>query len=632
MSKTKYIEFDSSFRDRSRWKKAAEFEIPVSQTGRKTASSAIDPVSLAASLLNWIPNTFDALSPSHKITVTVASVFIPGIGDSADQNNVIVTGIPGQLQIIDNYYNRAVAVSTSPTPDERSRIISYTYLGNDRAEFSLHEKFVTSLSPGDAIDIIDPTDISSIVEPTFFIPDGKSGDNAYSGFYLYNITRGQGRKIKYYENHLATLTIITNESLASNVLSGPITTWTLTDSYSIRKDPPLNCAALTGDIVNNPSTKSSFIKSASSSFSGLEGSFLQIDNTLSDTNRVGSLTTGGSGSVAISLTADSDDDFFSGCSIRMTSGTSSGQISIISAYNGISKFITLAPGFVTGTSAGDTYCITCPLEARRVVKYVSLSGIITGTGSNTSINLPASASNTNSDYNNLYIRITTGLAAGDIRLIRSYAITTSGGFITRTVTPYTQFSGVPVNGDLFEITSGIVDPPFRGSISTQLSCDLIFSYDNLNPFTFSGNTVAQQEMVSYEITLVNLILPNAALAVGGLGSRVIFYPYLYLEISNVSATSSGSTDSMYSNNPNASKALFRVIISDTTEPITSAFTNLNSYMKQTVKFKPNDTLFIKITLSSGEVFETTLVEMFSPHPPNALAQISGMLGITRIVC
>ena len=77
---------------------------------------------------------------------------------------------------------------------------------------------------------------------------------------------------------------------------------------------------------------------------------------------------------------------------------------------------------------------------------------------------------------------------------------------------------------------------------------LLFSYDNHNPFVYTGSITSQQEVVCYQIELVDLILPNRVLNCGN-GSRVAFYPYIYVEITNISGSSSGMKNCIYSNNP-----------------------------------------------------------------------------------
>ena len=137
-------------------------------------------------------------------------------------------------------------------------------------------------------------------------------------------------------------------------------------------------------------------------------------------------------------------------------------------------------------------------------------------------------------------------------------------------------------------------------------------------------------MVCYKIELLNLILPNASLLVGE-GSRIAFYPYVYVTLSNVSASSAGSPNLIYSNNPNCTRAVFRVPIDDLTNPTISTFVHINGDgMTQTMKFKPNDNLFFSVTMSNGEYYKTSLQEYYSPLAPNASAQITACFSIERL--
>ena len=159
---------------------------------------------------------------------------------------------------------------------------------------------------------------------------------------------------------------------------------------------------------------------------------------------------------------------------------------------------------------------------------------------------------------------------------------------------------------------------------------LPFSYDNYNPFVYTGSLVSQQEMVCYEIELLNLILPNAILACGE-GGRIAFYPYVYVTLSNVSASGAGLTNILYSNNPNATRVIFRVPIDDLINPLISTFVHLDGDgMVQTMKFKPNDNLYFSITLANGEKYQTVLPEYYSPSMPNPAAQISACFTMKRL--
>ena len=97
----------------------------------------------------------------------------------------------------------------------------------------------------------------------------------------------------------------------------------------------------------------------------------------------------------------------------------------------------------------------------------------------------------------------------------------------------------------YEITLDI--PPVIPPPSTPMSTDqfeiLQFTRDNVVPFTYTGSTVSQQQMVCYEVELINLVLPNLILKSGG---RIAFYPYVYVELQNISGSSGGNTNIIYS--------------------------------------------------------------------------------------
>jgi hypothetical protein len=625
---TQYLEFDSTYRDRGQWKLPAEFEIPIEQSGVKHPSNALDPVSLASIIEQWSGNNFNGLTPSSNISVTVASVVVPQLGRAGTQNSVIVTGTAGQLQLIEGYYNNSVAVHLN----ELNRIISYKYMGNDRAELTFSSAFPTALVPSSIIVIYDPTDLTSPINPLFFVPNGRNGDNAYANSVLFNESLGQGRNICSYDNNTRLIGVDTSSSLTAISTNGPVTGWSVTDTYSIRKELPVNCSLLTGDINNNPITHTSFVRASAFSGDDLVGSFLEIGTDLVSGDRVGSLVSGGTQSITLQTTANVADNFFIGCTIRMTSGASIGHTQLIISYNGVTKVVGFAVGFALGTTAADSYVITCPSEARRIVKYVNLTGgFFTGSGSTTSATVGNEASSKNKDYIDLYIRVTTGAAAGDIRLISSYTVVTNVNRIvtSRTITPYNAFSAPVVAGDKYDITSGTVSPKFSASISTQRACDLRYSYDNMVPFSYIGTNSNSCE-VCYRLELVNLIVPNAILSIG-IGSRVMFYQYLYVEICNVTSPTAGARNVLYSNNPHSSRAVFRASIDDTPSPLITTFVRIDGDgMLQTIKFKPNDNLRIKVTLQNGETFNTILTENYSPKPPNALIQISGIIAMTKI--
>jgi hypothetical protein len=169
--------------------------------------------------------------------------------------------------------------------------------------------------------------------------------------------------------------------------------------------------------------------------------------------------------------------------------------------------------------------------------------------------------------------------------------------------------------------------PFTPTNSSYFEI-LQFSRDNVVPFTYTGSTVSQQQMVCYEIELIDLVLPNITLKSGG---RIAFYPYVYVELQNISGANSGNTNILYSNNPNATRMLFRAPIDDIPNPILSPFIKIDGDgAVQTIKFKPNDSFRFAVYLPNGELFETLLSENFSPLPPNMFIQISAEFSMKRL--
>ena len=136
-----------------------------------------------------------------------------------------------------------------------------------------------------------------------------------------------------------------------------------------------------------------------------------------------------------------------------------------------------------------------------------------------------------------------------------------------------------------------------------------------------------QTSVCYSISLESLTLPNVTLVTG---SQIAFYPYVYVEIKNVSASESASSDIIYSNNPASGRARFIVPITDVINPIDGLFVKLKGDHGQIIKFKPNDNFYFSVTLPNGEYFQPVDSDILSPYLPNSLLQIHAMFSIKRI--
>lgn len=503
----RYIEFTSGNRNRKVWPLASEFEMLISQSGRNSITSAVDPVSDAMPLFSWTSNNL-ILGSSSSIPVppniNTANIATPsstnpvGYTTTGDTFIISTTGPPQQLS---NYYYGLVIQDTNPISSGYRRIATSTYIGTDstgryRTQITLLGGFSDAMTYGDRVFINDPTDLTDPSNPQFFVPRGQFQDNAYNGYILYNETANQYRPILKYDGVTALLSLDTTHSTTSTNSSGPTDSqWLGTYNYSIRKQPPTIPALGTP----NPTI---------------------ISTTVS------SVTT--TPSVDYSTLSDAYKNFY-----------------------------------------------------LRILPYGS-----TVSPTDTSYEYDPTPSNN-----------------------KAYQITgfdpTSSTFFT---TP--PFLSVPAVGSLIEV--------------------LPFSYDNFNPFVYTGSLVSQQDMVCYEIQLVSITMPNANLVMGR-GGRLAFYPYVYVQISNVSSSGAGLKNIIYSNNPNSTSVIFRAQIYDIQNPLNTPFVRVDGGgMAQIIKFKPNDNLYFKVTLGCGDTIQTVLEEYYSPSAPNPLAQVSAMFSFRRV--
>ena len=148
---------------------------------------------------------------------------------------------------------------------------------------------------------------------------------------------------------------------------------------------------------------------------------------------------------------------------------------------------------------------------------------------------------------------------------------------------------------------------------------------------YTGSTVSQAQMVCYQMTLESITIPNSTITALGLGGQIAFYPYIYIEFRNESASSGqGNAPTLYSNNPASNSALWKCSITDTPTPLISRFIKIRADGMQTVKFKPNDNLFFRVVMPNGRTFETRIKDTAPPLIPNLLLQISFSVGIERL--
>lgn len=225
-----------------------------------------------------------------------------------------------------------------------------------------------------------------------------------------------------------------------------------------------------------------------------------------------------------------------------------------------------------------------------------------------------------------YHLLSDGTSETSIILTFNLDIMTSIATITLQ-TPLTFQSGkITVVGDQFQISTTSSGDPYV--ITTPSGISIVnFLADNVVPLNYIGTMTSVQTSVCYSISLESLTLPNITLITG---SQIAFYPYVYVELKNVSASESASSDIIYSNNPASGRARFIVPITDVINPVDGLFVKLSGYHSQIIKFKPNDNFYFSVTLPNGDYFQPIESDTFSPYFPNSLLQIHAMFSFKRI--
>ena len=660
MSNLRYIELTSTHRNRNQWPEPGEFEVPISQSGRKGASNALDPISLSTPFSSWKMGQFNVNGDS---SITLLTENTPIINSTGNQTIIYVKGknVDDVLHVIVDYYCNAMLVEASTS----LRIYSYVYLGGNRAKITVEGKFVPALPPGTTLTITDPTDFTNILSPYVYIPGPRLQENVLVNNYIYNEILDEYRPLGTYDQSTSLTPIITDSnpsSIISTRDSGPVTQWKTYHNVSLRIQPPNPILSTTPTLpsriqLDQPSLPVNlrtqiFNFDTSTSHSNIEGSFLQrlpyyggvIGPVVKTFQGVGPVTDPNILHLDPANIGSYPDGYWVGTIIRIIESGNSlptppnvdhviGQEREIVAYNSVTGMITVAPSFIGDLqlNGNSKYTLYTPPLFRRIEKYVNYKAAIPlGTiPTQNSFEFPlVGSSDKENFYKDLVIKMTSGPANGQYSSIKSYIIKNQ----TKTIVLNTPLTISPNAGDTFSITSGKLTEPFPFTLTTdhQRFVVLPFSYDNLNPFVYTGSLVSQQELVCYEVQLLNLVLPNVVLGTA-LGSLISFYPYVYVALQNVTAAGSGLNNIIYSNNPNSTRVLFRCPIKDVPNPVNSTFIKIDgSGMVQTIKFRPNDTLFFGVYLPNGEVFTTILSETNSPEVPNPIIQISACFSIKRL--
>ena len=232
---------------------------------------------------------------------------------------------------------------------------------------------------------------------------------------------------------------------------------------------------------------------------------------------------------------------------------------------------------------------------------------------------------------NNFIRFFAGLASTTARIIAVVLQVTT--IIGGAVSYVADFTGeeydIYNNTNTTAVYTNSVLLATAPSVTLPSACEVMnFNVDGYSPFTYNGGNVSQNQPTSYDVTLNSIVLPNVVLSTGG---RIAYYPFVYVEIENLSTSSGLNKNSIYSNNPNAYKAVFKVPITDLNHPATTPFVKLTGNgMTQTITFKTNTDMKLTVRLPDGSVFTPSSSDNPAGQRPNPLIQLSALFGMTRI--
>jgi hypothetical protein len=196
----KYLEIDSTYRNRQRWPLQSSFEVEKSRS-----NDDVDPISDSVPIVAWKGNTVSI--PSAVVTFSSIDTMIISYGSFQESTD---------------YYTNAII-----TPPGFS-IKSYKYLGSNLAEVVLMTPMSSSLSVGTTVAISDPTNLNV---GRFFVPMTKSNvpENLYVKCLLYDETVNASSEITAYNKNTGCITISKNNNIPS-----------ISDNFSIRYRLPVH--------------------------------------------------------------------------------------------------------------------------------------------------------------------------------------------------------------------------------------------------------------------------------------------------------------------------------------------------------------------------------------------------------
>ena len=199
----RYLEIDSTYRDRVSYPAPASFIVQMAQSGQAIQTQALDPVCDASPVLVW-NNTFVETSAANSITGITVNGSYPGLQGAATFQVTTTGPVPGpegdRFRQVRNFYVGACLAITVAGVTTTRRITEYLPLDYHNAIITLESALPDSVIGLNSFHIDNPTPLPTDTPDAVikvFIPGsnknlqderlqtfGLGGDNYYVGYYM----------------------------------------------------------------------------------------------------------------------------------------------------------------------------------------------------------------------------------------------------------------------------------------------------------------------------------------------------------------------------------------------------------------------------------------------------------------
>jgi len=370
----RYIELDSTYRDRNQYPYPASFTVGLAQSGTKTVETAIDPIAYSSPILAW-NSSFDSLKSANFIPLTNPPIILSSLNTLSSRTRFIIKAATTySFRPEDDYYAGSVLRITGLSINNYRRIIGSSIIQSG-LEGLLEITIESALNDGAYTggSIYDPTNSTNTYENAqLFLPSSMDVDNFYHNYYVENISLGETKRISAYDGttHMATLASSTTLNWGGNG----------NYDFVIRKEAPIHSGNIpVGDAINTLGGISSNLKvvqlnsTATSNHLAYRNSFLRLDHQgspLTPNSALAGSTNapygeeikirqyitlsgtfvahGGVGTATFTLSDGSTtNDYYVDCFIT---NSTTGETRAIATYNGTTKVGTVTQNWGAGTS------------------------------------------------------------------------------------------------------------------------------------------------------------------------------------------------------------------------------------------------------------------------------------------